>query len=307
MIDTRLARVVIVGGGFGGLYAAFTLGRKPVQITVVDRKNYHLFQPFLYQVATAGLSPGDIAQPIRHILQDFPNVTVLMAEVASVGLAERQILMADGSSLPYDFLIMAAGASHSYFGHEDWATHAPGLKTIEDALEIRKRILSAFEKAEREEDAERRQAFLTFVIVGAGPTGVELAGAIVEIARHAMVREFRHIDPRRARILLLEAAPRVLPGFDPILSGAAAKELARLGVEVHANTAVTRICPGYVEAGGSRIPTGTVDVVLPHFQPRSPADYGRRRSMERSNLENAPIMRHAQQQAGNQFPCPPHG
>jgi NADH dehydrogenase len=196
--------VAIVGGGFGGLYAAFALSRQPVRVTVLDRRNFHLFQPLLYQVATAGLSPGDIAQPLRHILRRSPNVEVLLAEVVAVDVGRRHLQLRDGE-LAYDYAIIATGASHTYFGHDEWRSCAPGLKSVEDALEIRHRVLRAFEAAERETDPGRRQAFLTFVVVGGGPTGVELAGALVELARHALPRDFRRIDPSEARIVLLYA------------------------------------------------------------------------------------------------------
>lgn len=249
--------VVIVGGGFGGLYAALALDRQPVRVTLVDRRNYHLFQPLLYQVATAGLSPGDITQPIRHILRRSPNIAVLLAEVTRVDPERRRVVLADGE-LSYDFLVVAAGVGHAYFGHEEWRPYAPGLKGIEDALEIRRRILLAFEAAEREPDPDRRRALLTFVVVGGGPTGVELAGAIAEVARHALARDFRAIDPTQARILLLEAGPRILAPFAEPLGEAARRHLTALGVEVRTGTPVTRIGPGVVEAGPTRIPAETV-------------------------------------------------
>jgi NADH:quinone reductase (non-electrogenic) len=249
--------VVIVGGGFGGLQAARALTRAPVRVTLLDRRNHHLFQPLLYQVATAALSPGDIAQPIRHILHRSLNVAVLLAEATAVDLAGRRVLLADGA-IAYDFLILAPGASHAYFGHDEWAPLAPGLKSIEDALEIRRRVLLAFEAAEREEDAARRRALLTFVIVGGGPTGVELAGALAEIARDVLVHDFRAIDPSQARIVLLEAGPVVLGAFAEPLSRAAARELAARGVEVRLGAAVTRIEPGLVEAGALSFPAETV-------------------------------------------------
>jgi NADH dehydrogenase len=248
-----------VGGGFGGLYAAFALRHRPVQVTLLDRRNHHLFQPLLYQVATAALSPGNIAQPIRHILRGSPNVRVLLGEATAVDLAARRVALADGDALGYDFLILATGASHAYFGHDEWRELAPGLKDVDDALEIRRRMLLAFEAAERETDPARRQALLTFVIVGGGPTGVELAGALGEIARDVLVHDFRAIDPRQARIVLLEAGPRLLAGFATPLSAAAARGLAARGVEVRTATAVTRIAPGLVEAaGGLRIAAETV-------------------------------------------------
>ncbi len=252
-----LPRVVIVGAGFGGLHAARRLDGRPADVTLVDRRNYHLFQPLLYQVATAGLSPGDIAQPIRHILSRSRNVRVLLGEVVAIDLGRRQVRLAD-ASLDYQYLILATGAAHSYFGHDDWRALAPGLKDLDDALEIRRRVLLAFEAAEREPDPARRRALLTFVIVGGGPTGVELAGALVEVARDALAREFRAIDPAQARIVLLEAAPRVLSTFHEASSRAAADRLARLGVEIRTGTAVTQIRPGFVEAGSLCIPAHTV-------------------------------------------------
>ena len=204
--------VVIVGGGFGGLYAARALRNADLQITLIDRHNYHLFQPLLYQVATAGLSPNDIAYPIRGVLSRQNNTRVFMAEAVAVDVNARKVILHDGE-VDYDYLVLATGATHSYFGHPEWETYAPGLKSIDDALEVRRRILCAFEKAERETDEAKRQALLTFVVVGAGPTGVELAGAIGEIACKVMARDFRNINPRDARIILVEAGPRVLPSF----------------------------------------------------------------------------------------------
>jgi NADH dehydrogenase len=210
-------RVVIVGGGFGGLYAAQALRKAPVQVTLVDRRNFHLFQPLLYQVATGGLSPGDIASPLRAVLGRQPNATVLLGEMVDLDPARRRVVLSDGE-VPYDTLVLATGATHHYFGHDDWAALAPGLKTIEDATEIRRRVFLAFEAAEREPDAERRRAWLTFAIVGAGPTGVELAGALAEIANETLRHDFRRIDPREASILLLEATDRVLPPYHADLS-----------------------------------------------------------------------------------------
>jgi NADH dehydrogenase len=249
--------VVIVGGGFGGLYAAFALQRRAARVTLVDRHNYHLFQPLLYQVATAGLSPGDIAQPIRNILRRSPNIAVVLAEATAVDARARRVVLADGV-LAYDYLILAAGVSHAYLGHDEWRSSAPGLKDLDDALEVRRRVLLAFEAAEREADETRRRAWLTFVIVGGGPTGVELAGTLAEIARHALREDFRRIDPGQARIILLEAGSRVLSGFAESLGAAAARQLVRLGVEVHTGTAVTSIAPGLVEAGSARIAAETV-------------------------------------------------
>jgi NADH dehydrogenase len=249
--------VVILGAGFGGLSAARALRDAPVRVTVVDRRNHHLFQPLLYQVATAALSPGDIAYPIRSILRRQANTHVLLAEVTAVDLARRELTLTDGR-LAYDFLIVATGASHSYFGHPDWEPFAPGLKTLEDALEIRRRILLAFEKAEREQDPARRRALLTFVLVGAGPTGAELAGAIAEISRHVLVSDFRAIDPREARILLVEAGPRILPAFSEELSTRAQEALARLGVEIRRSQPVTGIGEGFVQIGAERLAAETV-------------------------------------------------
>jgi NADH:ubiquinone reductase (H+-translocating) len=211
-----LPRVVIIGGGFGGLTAAQRLAGQPVRITLLDRRNHHLFQPLLYQVASAGLNPSDIATPIRSILRHQTNAEVLLVEATSIDL-ERKVVLSDDGEFPYDYLIIATGARHSYFGRDDWAPYAPGLKSIGDALEIRRRILSAFEMAERETDPVKRQAWLTFIVVGAGPTGVELSGALCEIAHHALARDFRRIDPKQARVILLEGSPRVLPPYAPAL------------------------------------------------------------------------------------------
>ncbi len=249
--------VVIVGGGFGGLYTAVALRRAPVRVSLIDRRNHHLFQPLLYQVATAALSPGDIAQPIRHILRGSPNITVMLAEVTAVDAPRRRVVLADGE-LTYDYLILATGVRHAYFGHDEWQTDAPGLKDIEDALEIRRRVLLAFEAAERARDEARRRSFLTFVIVGGGPTGVELAGALAEIARDALAHDFRTIDPRTARIVLLEAGPRILAIFAESLSTYARGALEARGVEVRTGSAVTRIAAGVVEVGAERISTETV-------------------------------------------------
>ena len=251
------ARVVIVGGGFGGLYAARALAGKKVQVTIVDRRNHHLFQPLLYQVATAALSPGDIAYPIRAVLRKQSNARVLLAEAASVDLTNHCLVLKDGS-VPYDYLILATGARHAYFGHEEWEESAPGLKSLEDALEIRRRILLAFERAERESDEHHRRALLTFVIVGAGPTGVELAGAIAEISRQVMVSDFRAIDPRDARVVLVEAGDRILSTFPVKLSEAAEASLKRLGVDILINKRVTSIELGRVMLGSETIESETV-------------------------------------------------
>ena len=250
--------VLIVGGGFAGLWAARALARSPVRVTLLDRGNHHLFQPLLYQVATAGLSAPDIAAPLRHILRRQRNVTVLMGEAIAVDKARREVRLADGTSIAYDTLVLASGATHAYFGHDDWTAHAPGLKTLDDALAIRRRILVAFERAESEADPVARDAWLTFAVVGGGPTGVELAGTLAEIARHTLSREFRNIDPRRTRVLLLEAGARVLATFPGSLSAKATAQLERLGVEVRTAASVTRIDAGGVEFGEERIGARTV-------------------------------------------------
>src|SRR6266567_4651307 len=248
MTSKVMPRVVIVGAGFGGLNAARELAKAPVRITVIDRRNYHTFQPLLYQVATAGLSPGEIAAPIRSILRSHKNVEVLMADVTGFDL-ERRMVRSPDAEIPYDYLIVAAGASHAYFGHDDWEPYAPGLKTIEDALEIRRRILLAFELAERQAAAGETASPLNFVVVGGGPTGVELAGTLAEIARHALAHEFRSIDPARTHILLIEGGTRVLATYAEDLSRSAQEQLNRLGVEVRTSTMVTQIEPGAVYAG----------------------------------------------------------
>ncbi len=250
--------VVILGGGFGGLTATKVLRRHSVRVTLLDRHNYHLFQPLLYQVATATLSPGDIASPLRWIFRHAANVRVLLGEAESIDTSSRRILLVDGDVLGYDYLIVATGASHAYFGHEEWAPVAPGLKTLEDALDIRRRVLLAFERAEREVDAARQQELLTFILVGGGPTGVELAGTLAEIARRTLRDQFRTIDPSRARIVLLEAGPTILASFPPPLRDAARSSLRALGIEVRERTAVTGVDPHGVTAGTERIVAGTV-------------------------------------------------
>lgn len=257
MTNERGIRVVIVGAGFGGLNAARELAKAPVQITVIDRKNHHTFQPLLYQVATAGLSPGEIAGPIRSILRGEKNVEVLMAEVTGFDL-ERQMVVTSDLEVPYDYLVVAAGAGHSYFGHDDWEPLAPGLKTIEDALEIRRRVLLAFELAERQAAAGRPAMRLNFVVVGGGPTGVELAGTLAEIARHALAHEFRSIDPASTHIVLLEGGPRVLPAYSEDLSRSAQEQLQHLGVEVRTSTMVNQIEPGAVHFGNTTLPATVV-------------------------------------------------
>src|SRR5262252_7246099 len=246
-------RVLIVGAGFGGLNAARALAKAPVQITLIDRKNFHTFQPLLYQVATAGLSPGEIAAPIRWNMRGRRNVEVLMAEVEDFDLARRIVRLPD-TEIPYDYLVVAAGASHAYFGHEEWEPLAPGLKSIEDALEIRRRVLLAFELAEREATRGNDDFPLNFVVVGAGPTGVELAGTLAEIARHALAKEFHGIDPKRTRIILLEGGPRVLPAYPEDLSKSAEDQLRKLGVEVYTSALVTNIEPAVVHTNTMSIP-----------------------------------------------------
>ncbi len=245
-------KVIIVGAGFGGLNAALTVARLPVQVTVIDRKNHHTFQPLLYQVATAGLSPGEIAAPIRWILRSHPNVEVLLEEVTGFDL-EHQRVVASNQALDYDYLVIASGATHAYFGHPEWEPLAPALKTIEDALEIRRRVLLAFELAERQAASEQEATPLNFVVVGGGPTGVELAGTLAEIARYALKHEFRSIRPEQTRILLIEGGPRVLPSFPEELSRKAEEQLRRLGVEVRTSHMVSGIEPGVVQVGDERV------------------------------------------------------
>jgi len=249
--------VVIVGGGFGGLYAARALAGRPVRVTLLDRRNHHLFQPLLYQVATAALNPSDIAAPLRSVLRRAANVTVLLAEVERADLAARRLVL-DRGEIGYDALVLAAGASHSYFGHEDWEVFAPGLKTLEDALEIRRRVLLAYEAAEREADSAEQRALLTFVVVGGGPTGVELAGALGEISRQTIARDFRVIDPTKARIVLLEGGARILSAFPELLSHRAEEALQRIGVEVRTSAVVTRVTADAVWLGGEQIRARTV-------------------------------------------------
>jgi NADH dehydrogenase len=252
-----LPHVVIIGGGFGGLYAVRALRRAHVRITLLDRRNHHVFQPLLYQVAMAALSPGDIASPIRWILRRQKNVEVLLAEVRAIDAARSRLYLTDGE-MTYDYLIVAAGATHAYFGHDEWRAEAPGLKTLEDALDIRRRVLLAFERAEREGDSARRQALLTFVIVGGGPTGVEMAGALAEMARLSLARDFRNFDPGSARIILLEAGSSLLSAFPQPLRDAARTDLERLGVTVRTNTAVTSVGDGTVSVGQETIAAETV-------------------------------------------------
>lgn len=255
--DAPQPHVVIIGGGFGGLYAALALRRAPVRITLLDRRNHHLFQPLLYQVATAALSPGDIASPIRWVFRHQPNVRVLLADAREVDVAARTVIT-DAGHIDYDYVIVATGVSHEYVGHPEWEATAPGLKTLDDALEIRRRMLLAFEMAERESDPAARQRLLTFVIVGGGPTGVELAGALAEIARNTLAEEFRAIAPASARIMLVEAGPTILATFPERLRDAARDALGRLGVAVREGTAVTAIEPGLVTMGDDQIAAQTI-------------------------------------------------
>ncbi len=253
----KAPRVVVIGGGFGGLLAVRALKRAPLRVTLIDRRNYHTFQPLLYQVATAGLSPGEIAAPIRWILRGQNNVEVLMGEAQDFDLARKVVQLPD-LEIPYDYLIVATGASHAYFGHDDWEPMAPGLKTIEDALEIRRRVFLAFELAERQALHKETQNPLNFVVVGGGPTGVELAGTLTEIARRVLADEFHSIDPKRARIILFEGGPRVLATYPEDLSRSAEQQLRRLGVEVHTSAQVTKVEAGSVHVGETRVPAAVV-------------------------------------------------
>jgi NADH dehydrogenase len=246
-------RVIIVGGGFGGLEAAKKLAGQDVRVTVIDRTNYHLFQPLLYQVATAALSPADIAAPVRAILSRWKNMEVILAEVQSVDVAAKKIETTD-MEIPYDFLILATGARHSYFGHNEWEQLAPGLKSLEDAIELRRRLLMAFEYAEKITDEAARKAAMTFVIIGGGPTGVEMAGAIAEIARYTLAKDFRHIDPSQARVILIEADPRLLGSFPEDLSVSAMKQLVDLGVEVRTSVRATNLTETGLQVGDEFIP-----------------------------------------------------
>lgn len=258
MSHERFPHLVIIGGGFAGLWATRALARARLRITLVDRRNHHLFQPLLYQVATAGLSAPDIAAPLRHILGRQRNVEVRLGEVTTIDKAARQLQLADGSRLDYDLLLVASGATHAYFGNDQWAPHAPGLKTLDDALMLRRRLLLAFEKAEAEPDPAKKAAWLSFAIVGGGPTGVELAGTLAEIARHTLRNEFRHIDPASAKVRLVEAGPRVLSSFPETLSLKARRQLQRLGVEVLTGSPVTTIDAQGFQLGDAFIPARTV-------------------------------------------------
>lgn len=250
--------LVVIGAGFAGLETVHRLRKTPLRITIVDRRNHHLFQPLLYQVATASLSTAEIAWPIRHLLRNRPEVTTLLADVQGIDKAAREVVLDDGSRLGYDTLIVATGATHAYFGHDDWEPFAPGLKTLEDATAIRRRVLMAFERAEREQDPVRRTALLTFVIIGAGPTGVELAGTIAELARTTLTDNFRNIDPHDARVLLIEAGARVLPAFVDELSAYAHRSLEQLGVEIKLGQPVTNCSADGIACGGGEIAAATI-------------------------------------------------
>jgi len=258
MSPESIPHIVVVGGGFGGLWATRALRTAPVRVTLIDRCNHHLFQPLLYQVATAGLSSPDIAAPLRHILRKQANVDVRLGNVERIDAAAKRVVLDDGAALDYDTLIIASGATHAYFGHDDWAPFAPGLKTLDDALHLRRRLLLAFERADAEPDAARRAGWLSFAIIGGGPTGVELAGTLAEIARHTLKREFRHIDPASAKVRLIEAGPRVLSSFPESLSAKARRQLERLGVEVVTNAPVSRITQEGYQVGGTFVRAHTV-------------------------------------------------
>lgn len=258
MSDKALHHVVIVGGGFGGLAVALGLSKSPVRITIVDRRNHHLFQPLLYQVGTATLATSEIAWPIRQLMRSRPEVTTLLGAVGAVDTVMRRVQLEDGGALDYDTLVLATGARHAYFGHDEWEPYAPGLKTLEDATTIRRRILVAFEEAEREPDPDRRRPWLTFVIVGGGATGVELAGAIAELAHVTLPDEFRHIDTRKARVVLIEAGPRILPSFTEDLSAYAHAALEKLGVEIHLGSPVSACSADGVVYGGRMLPAKVI-------------------------------------------------
>ncbi len=250
--------VIVIGGGFGGLWATRALAKSAVRITLIDRSNHHLFQPLLYQVATAGLSSPDIAAPLRHILRKQKNVEVRLAEVSAIDVAQQNVTLANGVSLRYDYLLVASGSTHAYFGQDQWAAHAPGLKTLEDALAIRRKLLLAFEHAEAATTDAERDAWLNFAVIGGGPTGVELAGTLAEISRHTLKREFRHIDPSKARVRLIEAGPRVLSAFPESLSEKAKLQLERLGVEVLCGAPVAEINDHHYRIGEALTPCRTV-------------------------------------------------
>lgn len=258
MTSQAAPRILILGGGFGGLAAVRALKRARARVTLIDRSNHHVFQPLLYQVATAALSAPDVAAPIRRLVRHQKNTTVLMADVVRIEPEDKRVVLEDGVTIPYDALIVATGMTHAYFGHDAWAEHAPGLKTLAEAIEIRNRILGAFELAERTEDPVLRRALTTFVVIGAGPTGVELAGALAEIARRTLARDFRHFDPKNTRVVLIEGTDRILSTFDPSLSEKARASLTQLGVDVRLGARVTQVDAGGVEIGAERIEARTV-------------------------------------------------
>ena len=247
-------RVVIIGAGFAGIEVARGLGGARADVTLIDRQNYHLFQPLLYQVATAALSPADIAEPVRRMLRRYSNITVMLGEVVKISAAEKHIALVDGTVVPYDILVIASGATHAYFGHDTWEKYAPGLKSIDDARDIRSRLLLSFERAEMSRDAAEKKRLMTFVVVGGGPSGVELAGSIAELARHTLAKDFHHIDPASATVILLEAGPTLLSAFPASLARYTKDKLTRLGVTVRENCAVQNITQEYVEAGDEKIP-----------------------------------------------------
>lgn len=254
--NSLLKRVVIIGAGFAGIEVARGLSSGQVNVTLIDRENYHLFQPLLYQVATAALSPADIAEPIRRMLRGHSNVEIVLGTVTEISTADHRVTLADGTILSYDFLVVAAGAEHAYFGHDEWRTFAPSLKTLDDARRVRSRLLRSFEQAEMSDDLAERKRLMTFVVVGGGPSGVELAGSIAELARHALAKDFHRIDPKSATIILLEAGPRILSAFPQALSRYAVRKLTDLGVTIRENCAVQNITKDCVEAGGAKIPAG---------------------------------------------------
>jgi NADH dehydrogenase len=253
--NTSRKRVVIIGAGFAGIEVARGLGRSHADVTLIDRQNYHLFQPLLYQVATAALSPADIAEPVRRMLRRYRNITVMLGEVTNISVAEKHVTLAGGVSVPYDILVIASGATHAYFGHDAWEKFAPGLKTIDDARDIRSRLLLSFERADMSRDPAEKKRLMTFVVVGGGPSGVELAGSIAELARHTLAKDFRHIDPTSAAVILLEADPNLLSAFPKKLAQYTKGKLTQLGVTVRENCKVENITEQFVDAGGEKIPT----------------------------------------------------
>jgi NADH dehydrogenase len=248
-------RIVIIGAGFGGIEVARGLGGSQADVTLIDRQNYHLFQPLLYQVATAALSPADIAEPVRRMVRRYPNTSVMLGEVTQISAMEKRITLADGTSVPYDILVIASGSAHAYFGHDAWAKFAPGLKTVDDARDIRSRLLLSFERADMSDDLAAKKRLMTFVVIGGGPSGVELAGSIAELARHTLAKDFRHINPASTTVMLLEAGPDLLSAFPKNLAHYTERKLKALGVTVRKNCKVENITADFVEAGGEKIPT----------------------------------------------------